>query len=246
MGLVRLRRTQLHLHEGRQEAALGTCGAEPRARVCPHAQPAHHRRRHGSAQVGLDERLHRGQQRPSEVRLDHRRPHHRHLPRAQDEAARRNRLHARGAIDQAQPYRHFWKPGDNYNDIYTGWSYPPKDYAKWGELVYQWVRHSVREIRPEGSGELVLGGVERAGHRLLARHAGRVHEAVRLCGRRPETCAADGENRRAACDRSSRRPHAVRSCGTSSNTACGAPTTPPARTAPRWTTSAFTPKERRG
>jgi xylan 1,4-beta-xylosidase len=41
------------------------------------------------------------------------------------------------------PYRHFWKPGDNYNDIYTGWSYPPKDYAKWGELVYQWVRHSV-------------------------------------------------------------------------------------------------------
>ena len=30
-----------------------------------------------------------------------------------------------------QPYRHFWKPGDNYNDIYTGWSYPPADYAKW-------------------------------------------------------------------------------------------------------------------
>ena len=30
-----------------------------------------------------------------------------------------------------QPYRHFWKPGDNYNDIYTGWAYPPKDYAKW-------------------------------------------------------------------------------------------------------------------
>jgi xylan 1,4-beta-xylosidase len=43
------------------------------------------------------------------------------------------------------PYRHFWKPGDNYNDIYTGWSYPPKDYGKWGELVYQWVRHSVEK-----------------------------------------------------------------------------------------------------
>jgi xylan 1,4-beta-xylosidase len=41
------------------------------------------------------------------------------------------------------PYRHHWKPGDNYNDIYTGWAYPPKDYAKWGELVYQWVKHSV-------------------------------------------------------------------------------------------------------
>src|SRR5688572_8260352 len=27
------------------------------------------------------------------------------------------------------PYRHFWKPGDNYGDIYTGWAYPPTDYA---------------------------------------------------------------------------------------------------------------------
>lgn len=43
------------------------------------------------------------------------------------------------------PYRHFWKPGDNYNDIYTGWSYPPRDYAKWGELVFQWVTHAVRK-----------------------------------------------------------------------------------------------------
>ncbi len=44
-----------------------------------------------------------------------------------------------------EPYRHFWKPGDNYNDIYTGWSYPPTDYAKWDELVFQWVRHSVEK-----------------------------------------------------------------------------------------------------
>lgn len=42
-----------------------------------------------------------------------------------------------------QPYRHHWKPGDPYNDIYTGWAYPPKDYQKWAELVYQWVKHSV-------------------------------------------------------------------------------------------------------
>ncbi|WP_374760875.1 GH39 family glycosyl hydrolase [Flectobacillus rivi] len=41
------------------------------------------------------------------------------------------------------PYRHYWKPGDNYYDIYTGWAYPPKDYNKWAELVYQWVKHSV-------------------------------------------------------------------------------------------------------
>jgi xylan 1,4-beta-xylosidase len=44
-----------------------------------------------------------------------------------------------------QPYRHHWKPGDNYNDIYTGWAYPPKDYAKWAELVYQWVSHCVQK-----------------------------------------------------------------------------------------------------
>jgi len=41
------------------------------------------------------------------------------------------------------PYRHHWAPGQPYESIYTGWAYPPKDYKKWGELVYQWVRHSV-------------------------------------------------------------------------------------------------------
>tara|TARA_R110002050_G_scaffold48356_3_gene112489 strand:+ start:49523 stop:51175 length:1653 start_codon:yes stop_codon:yes gene_type:complete len=47
------------------------------------------------------------------------------------------------------PYRHFWKPGAAYNDIYTGWSYPPKDYHKWAELVYQWVKHSVKRYGQE-------------------------------------------------------------------------------------------------
>jgi xylan 1,4-beta-xylosidase len=42
-------------------------------------------------------------------------------------------------------YRHFWKPGDPYNDIYTGWTYPPKDYAKWSELCYQLTRHFVEK-----------------------------------------------------------------------------------------------------
>jgi len=43
-----------------------------------------------------------------------------------------------------EPYRHYWKPGDPYSDIITGWAYPPKDYKKWAELVYQWVKHSVQ------------------------------------------------------------------------------------------------------
>ena len=42
-----------------------------------------------------------------------------------------------------EPYQHVWRPGLPYDDVYTGWAYPPKDYAKWGELVYQWVKHCV-------------------------------------------------------------------------------------------------------
>jgi xylan 1,4-beta-xylosidase len=42
-----------------------------------------------------------------------------------------------------QPYQHEWRPGLPYNNVYTGWAYPPKDYAKWAELVYQWVKHDV-------------------------------------------------------------------------------------------------------
>jgi xylan 1,4-beta-xylosidase len=39
------------------------------------------------------------------------------------------------------PYQHEWRPGLPYGDIYTGWAYPPKDYSRWEELVYRWVRH---------------------------------------------------------------------------------------------------------
>jgi len=42
-----------------------------------------------------------------------------------------------------EPYRHNWSQGQPYADIWTGWAYPPKDYQKWNELVYQWVKHSV-------------------------------------------------------------------------------------------------------
>ena len=42
-----------------------------------------------------------------------------------------------------EPYRHHWTPASKYEEIYTGWAYPPKDYEKWGELVYQWAKHCV-------------------------------------------------------------------------------------------------------
>lgn len=47
------------------------------------------------------------------------------------------------------PYRHYWKPGAKYNDIYTGWAYPPKDYKKWSELVFQWVKHAAERYGKE-------------------------------------------------------------------------------------------------
>ena len=38
------------------------------------------------------------------------------------------------------PYEHTWSAGGN---LWTGWTQPPKDYNKWRELVYQWVKHTV-------------------------------------------------------------------------------------------------------
>jgi len=40
-----------------------------------------------------------------------------------------------------EPYQHHWSPAARYEEIYTGWAYPPKDYRKWAELVFQWTRH---------------------------------------------------------------------------------------------------------
>lgn len=42
-----------------------------------------------------------------------------------------------------EPYRHNWTSGAKNNNIFTGWAYPPNDYEKWAELVYQWVLHSM-------------------------------------------------------------------------------------------------------
>jgi xylan 1,4-beta-xylosidase len=43
------------------------------------------------------------------------------------------------------PYHPTWIPGGANKEYSIGWSYPPKDFNKWGELVYQWVRHCVEK-----------------------------------------------------------------------------------------------------
>ena len=35
------------------------------------------------------------------------------------------------------------RPRQSTTKSYTGWAYPPKDYAKWSELVFQWAKHDV-------------------------------------------------------------------------------------------------------
>ena len=44
-----------------------------------------------------------------------------------------------------EPYRHKWTPSAKYDEIYTGWAYPPRDYRKWGNLVFEWVRHCMEK-----------------------------------------------------------------------------------------------------
>src|SRR5690606_16822629 len=48
-----------------------------------------------------------------------------------------------------EPYQHEWRPGLPYEDIITGWAYPPKDYDKWRDLVTAWVSHCVERYGRE-------------------------------------------------------------------------------------------------
>lgn len=48
-----------------------------------------------------------------------------------------------------EPYRPRWIPGAANKDYAIGWTYPPKDYSKWGELVYQWARHCAEKYGKE-------------------------------------------------------------------------------------------------
>lgn len=43
-----------------------------------------------------------------------------------------------------QRYQHLWRPGFPYKLIEGRWNAPPRDYAKWAELIYQWTLHNVQ------------------------------------------------------------------------------------------------------
>jgi len=49
----------------------------------------------------------------------------------------------RALSSKPDPYHVAWIPGASNSGYFAGWSYPPRDYHKWSELIYQWVKHSV-------------------------------------------------------------------------------------------------------
>lgn len=52
---------------------------------------------------------------------------------------------ALSSAPEGTQYRHSWRPGFKYELIEGGWNYPPNDYKKWEELVYQWTKHNVEK-----------------------------------------------------------------------------------------------------
>ena len=86
----------------------------------------------------------RGRRRQAGLRLDDPRPHLRHLPRAR-RASPTSRSASCPRSCRPSPSRTSTsgRPKAKYDEIYTGWAYPPKDYKKWAELVFQWAKHCV-------------------------------------------------------------------------------------------------------
>ena len=52
------------------------------------------------------------------------------------------------ASDPVEPYTFLFNETNTYIVIFTGWSHVPTSWEKYGELVYQWVKHEV-DVRGE-------------------------------------------------------------------------------------------------
>ena len=52
------------------------------------------------------------------------------------------------ASEPMEPYTFLFNETNTYNVIFTGWSHVPTSWGKYGELVYQWVKHEV-DLRGE-------------------------------------------------------------------------------------------------
>ena len=141
-----------------------------------------------------------------------------------------------------EPYQHEWRPGLPYNEIYTGWAYPPKDYAKWARAGLPVGQALRREVRARGSGD---AGTGKSGTSPTSRYwQGTPEEFHKL-----HDYAIDAVRRALPTAQGGRAGHRGRRggqvhCATSSSTACAARTTRRARRARPSTSSPFTPRGR--
>jgi len=55
---------------------------------------------------------------------------------------------AMSSAPSGTPYHRPWRAGIDYRGVPSGWSYPPRDYHQWAELIYQWTRHNVERYGP--------------------------------------------------------------------------------------------------
>lgn len=48
-----------------------------------------------------------------------------------------------------EPYQHKWTATAPYDQIFTGWAYPPTSFEKWSELCFQWTKHVIERYGEE-------------------------------------------------------------------------------------------------
>ena len=86
----------------------------------------------------------RRRERKSDLRLDHSGPDLRHVSRSAACGPTCKSASCRKPCPPSPSRISIrWTPRARYEEIYTGWAYPPKDYNKWGELAYQWAKHCI-------------------------------------------------------------------------------------------------------
>ena len=172
---LRRRRAELRLHEGRPEAARATSASS--------AQPQEYFRAHSLLITGDGTPALKWGSTNAYTEDAQGKPIYDWtiVDRIFDAVPRRgvkpyvaDRLHAEGALDQARALPARVAP----RRFPTTTSTPAgpirrRTTTKWGELVYQWVKHCVERYGARRSRAVVLGSLERAEHRLLEGHARR-------------------------------------------------------------------------
>ena len=111
LALLRLRRMQLHLHEGRPATPLRTLPTPAPTHLHPLPPPPHLRRPlRTRPQMGRHQHLHRRRQRQLRLRLHRRRQNLRHLRPTPPQTLRPTRLHAQRPLHPSRKIPHPFRP----------------------------------------------------------------------------------------------------------------------------------------